>query len=721
MRKRLSLQAVILLCMPLRWASSVIITGIISTTMIPTTTTPAPALPLCSAGYTGPSDNCAACSAGKYKSSAGSGVCQDCEPGKYQDTVGATACDECVQGKYSIATGANDSSACSWCNPGKYSSAIAASACSFCIKGKYSPTVGANDSSTCTPCPEGTFSNVTASVSAADCELCSAGSYQAASGASACMDCAKGKYSTQTGASSSAYCLRCQASFYQNTVGATACFNCPISPGGRQTFSGIGSASVDNCTNDVIDLESSASAACNKTVFEANIERFKDGIATTAGADRSTVQIVSYAQVNSSQTSRRLLSGIISVEFNFRIAVPRYFSSEAVVGLSDLAAWVQEEGLPGLTVGATTASCGAGAEPDPSNPVCRACDFGLYKNASDNSSCVQCPSLSTTQSQGAFLLSQCECVPGYYSTNLLAFNVSCSECGLGYYCTGGLHRSLCPERMELPGVSSTSSSCQCSPGYQGPNLGPCVCEASSNRFLEIRVNSSAEANGIVFLSVHNVSNSSQGEICGHGGAGCVPFLIFYTLDGSMPNASSSMLCSGNGWRADECIGSWQASMPLYFVEPARLRAIVLRQGYHPDVCVAFGGDVSSYQVVNSTVYPGSHTAGMGSPYSASVECNVAIEFSQFLSPYNITPAAPRVDMFPSFTGSREEASAQGLLCRCLEALCCYNETLLQVSDPLAAASASSLRGPWMRANGTGPIMVSLSSASPVIGSPNLIR
>lgn len=266
--------------------------------------------------------------------------------------------------------------------------------------------------------------------------------------------------------------------FCQDVLGSTSCVTCPISPSGRQTFSGIGSASFEDCTNDALNIEASASVACNISFFIANVEKFKDGIAATAGADRSAVQILSYAEVNSSQASRRLLAGVISLEFNFRIAVPRYFLSQAVVGLADLAAWVQQEGLPALTVGATMTSCGAGAEPDPSNMVCQACDIGLYKNASDNSSCLVCPILTTTSTQGAFLLSQCECIPGYYSNHLMAFNVSCSKCGPGYHCTGGLHRSLCPERMELQGVSSTSSTCRCSPGYQGPDLGPCVCEVS---------------------------------------------------------------------------------------------------------------------------------------------------------------------------------------------------------------------------------------------------
>jgi hypothetical protein len=241
-----------------------------------------------------------------------------------------------------------------------------------------------------------------------------------------------------------------------------------------------------------------------------------------------------------------------------------------------------------------------------------------------------------------------------------------------------------------------------------------VCDVTSNRFLEIRVNSSLESTGVLYLQVINVSSSSGGTVCRDGGAGCVPFSVFYTLDGSMPSASSSRLCSANGWRADECRSLWQSSMPIHFVGMVQLRAVVLRQGYHPDVCLEFGSDVSAYQVANSSIHPGSHTAGLGSPYSASVECNVAIEFRQSFATSNVTPPAPRVDIFPSFAGSPKEASDVNLTCTCTTALCCYHETFLQRSMP-------SSRGPWMRANGTGMLKVVLTSTSLVVGSPHQIQ
>jgi hypothetical protein len=80
--------------------------------------------------------------------------------------------------------------------------------------------------------------------------------------------------------------------------------------------------------------------------------------------------------------------------------------------------------------------------------------IGFYKYAWDNSSCLACHFNSTTISRGAFLLSQCMCIGGYFSTDLLSSNVSCSECGLGHYCHGNQHRSPCDKVSRFDSFSS---------------------------------------------------------------------------------------------------------------------------------------------------------------------------------------------------------------------------------------------------------------------------
>ena len=82
------------------------------------------------------------------------------------------------------------------------------------------------------------------------------------------------------------------------------------------------------------------------------METYRSGIAEVSGADLGDVEILSYAERN----SRRLLS--ITVEFNFRITVARYFLATAMDNLAGLQAWAAAQGLPGVTVGETIATCG---------------------------------------------------------------------------------------------------------------------------------------------------------------------------------------------------------------------------------------------------------------------------------------------------------------------------------------------------------------------------
>jgi hypothetical protein len=108
------------------------------------------------------------------------------------------------------------------------------------------------------------------------------------------------------------------------------------------------------------------------------MNKYRTGIAEVSGADIADVEILSYTERNPSQISRRLLTGVVSVEFNFRITVARYFSTSAIANIQGLQAWVAAKGLPGVVVGETLSpTCGAGAEPDPiSNVSCRACEYG---------------------------------------------------------------------------------------------------------------------------------------------------------------------------------------------------------------------------------------------------------------------------------------------------------------------------------------------------------
>ena len=114
---------------------------------------------------------------------------------------------------------------------------------------------------------------------------------------------------------------------------------------------------------------------------------------------------------------------------------------------------------------------------------------------------------------------------------------------------------------------------RCSPGYYGQIHGPCMCKASSNRFLEVHVNADLlHDTGMVNISILNTS-SAVPSVCGDGGVGCVPFSVFYTLDGSTPNGSSTILCHDDGWKDDECFRTWKSRMSILIPGAVHLRVL----------------------------------------------------------------------------------------------------------------------------------------------------
>ena len=309
-----------------------------------------------------------------------------CAAGKYKQATGIDACDDCEAGKYSTATAAVDQSTCQACPSYTYSG-VGSGLLTNCTCNKgYTGSDGVE----CAACNAGSFKDTNGSDA---CTLCSAGKYSAA-GASVCSDCiagydstglfafnvscracAPGKYKPTNGSST---CIFCAAKFFQDKSASTVCSICPSSPGVGILSSGVGSTSVANCTLDTTRIHSRATAACNTSVFEQNIHKYRTGIAEVSGADIADVEIFSYTERDSSQVSRRLLTGVVSVDFNFRITVARYFSTSAIANIQGLQYWVAAQGLPGVVVVETLfPTCGAGAEPDPiSNVSCRACEYG---------------------------------------------------------------------------------------------------------------------------------------------------------------------------------------------------------------------------------------------------------------------------------------------------------------------------------------------------------
>ena len=86
---------------------------------------------------------------------------------------------------------------------------------------------------------------------------------------------------------------------------------------------------------------------------------------------------------------------------------------------------------------ANDVSCGGGQEPR--GDACEPCEFGYYKTLADNSSCVQCPSNSTTSLTVTLLLKDCvhsrvcSRVCNDTGCNMTEDNTLCEPCPVGTY------------------------------------------------------------------------------------------------------------------------------------------------------------------------------------------------------------------------------------------------------------------------------------------------
>ncbi|MGB1602829.1 MAG: hypothetical protein ACPIOQ_59410, partial [Promethearchaeia archaeon] len=283
---------------------------------------------------------------------------------------------------------------------------------------------------------------------------------------------------------------------------------------------------------------------------------------------------------------------------------------------------------------------------------CAFCSAGTYKNQSNEANCVACPAHSSTPRPGAIYMHQCQCIAGYFSLAELSSKVSCHKCPAGYSCAGDQSRQPCP-RGTSSGAGASQCSlcpagtyknttgsqdsgacvrcgiymeskagsdlCTCLAGFTGPPGGPCQCIASSTRNLRLSIETSAVghfdaedlfATKSIVLRVYNVSNGTP-MLCGADSVACEPFLVYYTLDGSLPHraasrrpdttqtpaATTTTYLACDGWRADACARQWLQPMnrtgfAVRLFGDSVIRAVVMRQGLHEDTCLDMQGNVS---------------------------------------------------------------------------------------------------------------------------------
>ena len=376
--------------------------------------------------------------------------------------------------------------------------------CMACGMGKYKNLTGPAE---CVDCPQGSYSSRIAATSATECLLCPAFSWSPDGAVNVknctcpvgytgpdggvCDACDTGKFKNVNGTGS---CQMCIMGLYSDLPGQTACRECPAG-----SMSVAGSAS---CTFNVVDLKVSSSIDANLTTFRRLQGRIMEAYAVVIGVQQSAVKLISAREAPKELGFFRRLFASANVTnitvIDVLVTIPKVSVADSVHRLEqNLTVYLRENGLPVVELKTITQTCGAGAQPDPVSTQCVPCRRGSYKFKSDNSSCLPCVTNSSTAEEGALLVEHCVCNAGYYSSEKLDENVSCSECGLGYFCTGNQSRSPCPvgtygSASTLPMRSScrlcpvrTSSflasfrkdNCSCDKGYTGsagPNFTACV-------------------------------------------------------------------------------------------------------------------------------------------------------------------------------------------------------------------------------------------------------
>lgn len=426
---------------------------------------------------------CTGCSAGKYKVNPGPAACTDCGVNKYSEVEAATAeatCTNCpgVLGT-SVSTAGNgalngckcnsgytgpDGAACSACVAGSYKPATGSAVCATCDTGKFSTDVARTDVATCQTCPSNSNTvggghdapgdcTCNAGYTGADgvwCDACVPGKFKSITGSSDCLSCGEGKYSTALG-----------------SVGGT-CTNCPAN-----TNAPAASGSPVACTCNAGSTGGGGTTAC--TLCVAGTFKVATGPAACALCQADWYSTVIGATSDTcQQCPENSIAPSGSDEKNDCVCKPGYTGPN----------------------GGPCVACPAGKfKTTQGSAPCSDCLVNTYstENAKTDSTCLSCPTNAVTLQTGSNVLSQCVCNLGFTGSN----GGTCTSCVAGKYkdatgsaactlCEANMYQPLttqvaassctaCPSTFAVsPAGSSALASCECAPGYFGPNGGTCT-------------------------------------------------------------------------------------------------------------------------------------------------------------------------------------------------------------------------------------------------------
>lgn len=471
----------------------------------------------CNAGYTGPGAYaCSACGGGTYKAVNGSSSCELCPDGTYSRAVAATQCDLCPpfttspEGSFGVdaclcALGyTGPSTNCTPCNAGEFKSVNGSGACSLCPRGTYQNATG---QTLCIGCPADSFSN-RGSTSIQGC-ICDAG-YAGRSGA--CSPCLGGTYKASNG---SGACVLCPQNTWSNLTAVTECLACP-----PQSVSLRGAEDIHRCVCDrgYSGPDGGPCKACDLGKYKAENGSVPcldcaEGFFSNATGSSTCLPCPANSDSEPGTPTCRCMSGYTGPDGAACTAcgIGEYKQELGSASCSDCRPGTFQDALgskecrscsanSSSTAGSSICVCNVGfSGPDGGN--CSSCLPGKYKSLNGSSVCIDCARGTFSSQQGQ---SQCDACPA--DSNSQAGRAacvcdagfsgsfeSCVACGLGTYkaingssdcveCARGTYLdqeagttcASCPSNSTALVGSPAVQSCICTPGFTGPDGGPCT-------------------------------------------------------------------------------------------------------------------------------------------------------------------------------------------------------------------------------------------------------